>query len=216
MFCQHCGAQLQEGAKFCVECGAMTERQEAVARVPGTLRIFRKDTGTIFKTSIYIDGELKDSISNGKTVAFMLQPGVHNLELKTKNMADFSYQITIDEGIVTEFRFQLAMGMTKGSHKMLGISNVGSNMEHAPAPINRMDRKAPGRSCPKCGGEMNMQTVSESRKAGCGTILLYIVLCLTIFGILIVIPLALRRKTETVTYAVCQSCGYRQIVSRSK
>ena len=67
-----------------------------------------------------------------------------------------------------------------------------------------------GPVCPRCGGPMTYQTVTESRKAGCLTVLLYIILALTIFGLLIVIPLALRRKTTTVTYATCQHCGYRQ------
>ena len=65
-------------------------------------------------------------------------------------------------------------------------------------------------TCPKCKGEnVQIQTVSESRKTGCLTIILYIILACTILGLLIVIPLLLRRKTETVTYAVCQNCGHR-------
>lgn len=68
------------------------------------------------------------------------------------------------------------------------------------------------RICPKCGGAMTIQTVAESKKAGCFTVLLYILLTVTILGILIVIVLVLRKKTETVTYAVCQSCGYRERV----
>lgn len=64
--------------------------------------------------------------------------------------------------------------------------------------------------CPKCKSEnVQIQTVSESRKTGCLTILLHIILACTILGLLIVIPLLLRRKTETVTYAVCQDCGHR-------
>lgn len=64
--------------------------------------------------------------------------------------------------------------------------------------------------CPKCKSEnVQIQTVSESRKTGCLTILLYILLACTILGLLIVIPLLLRRKTETVTYAVCQDCGHK-------
>ena len=47
-----------------------------------------------------------------------------------------------------------------------------------------------------------------------GTVLLYILLFITILGWLILIPLLLRKKTETVTYAVCQSCGYQKVISR--
>lgn len=64
--------------------------------------------------------------------------------------------------------------------------------------------------CPKCHNDnIQYQTVSESKNTGCLTVILYILLALTICGLLIVIPLLLRKKTETVTYAVCQSCGYR-------
>lgn len=69
-------------------------------------------------------------------------------------------------------------------------------------------------TCPKCKSEnIQFQTVTEARKTGCLTIILYILLACTILGLLIVIPLMLRRKTETVTYAVCQNCGYRWKVS---
>lgn len=66
------------------------------------------------------------------------------------------------------------------------------------------------KQCPHCHGtNIQYQTVTESKKTGCLTILLYILLACTILGLLIVIPLALRKKTETVTYAVCQDCGKR-------
>lgn len=66
------------------------------------------------------------------------------------------------------------------------------------------------KKCPHCQGtNIQYQTVTESRKAGCLTVLLYILLACTVLGLLIVIPLLLRKKTETVTYAVCQDCGKR-------
>lgn len=68
-------------------------------------------------------------------------------------------------------------------------------------------------SCPKCGSQaVQFQTVTESKKTGCFTILVYIILAVTIVGWVILIPLMLRKKTETVTYAVCQSCGLRRRV----
>lgn len=72
------------------------------------------------------------------------------------------------------------------------------------------EEKPTGKPCPKCGKHsIQYQTVTESRKTGCGTIILYILLACTILGLFIVIPLMLRKKTETVTYAVCQNCGHR-------
>lgn len=65
-------------------------------------------------------------------------------------------------------------------------------------------------TCPKCKSEnIVFQTVSEQKSTGCLTVILYILLACTILGLLIVIPLMLRKKTETVTYAVCQNCGHR-------
>lgn len=100
------------------------------------------------------------------------------------------------------------------------LRDINTRLDHAPEPMPQMNQygfTGPGmhysglRSdrCPRCGGQLTFQTFIESRKTGCFTIFLYILLCITILGILIVIPLVLRKKTETVTYAVCQSCGYR-------
>ena len=61
--------------------------------------------------------------------------------------------------------------------------------------------------CPRCGGPMVIQTMAESRNAGCLTVLCYFILAITLVGILILIPLLLRKKTHTVTYATCQQCG---------
>ena len=66
------------------------------------------------------------------------------------------------------------------------------------------------RMCPKCKSHnIKYQTVSESVPTGCFTVIIYILLAITIFGLLIVIPLMLRKKTEAVTYAVCQDCGHK-------
>lgn len=66
------------------------------------------------------------------------------------------------------------------------------------------------RMCAKCKSyNIKYQTVSESVPTGCFTVILYILLSLTILGLLIVVPLMLRKKTEAVTYAVCQDCGHK-------
>lgn len=65
-------------------------------------------------------------------------------------------------------------------------------------------------TCRKCGSNnISYQTVTESKKAGCGTLIVYFILAISVLGWLILIPLFLRKKNETVTYAVCQGCGNR-------
>lgn len=81
----------------------------------------------------------------------------------------------------------------------------------SPAAAKSPMKKLP--PCPKCGGQLTVQTVVEDNPAGCGLILFYILLAVTILGLLILVPMLMRKKTETVTYAVCQSCGYRARVS---
>lgn len=95
----------------------------------------------------------------------------------------------------------------------------------APAPVQSPAAATPARAapapapakktftCPKCGGTMTVQTVVEDNPAGCGTIIMYVILAITILGLLVLIPMLMRKKTETVTYAVCQNCGYRARVA---
>lgn len=79
-----------------------------------------------------------------------------------------------------------------------------------PIIIQAQPQTPNSRPCPKCKGRnVQFQTVTESKKAGCLKVLLYIILAISIFGWLILIPVLTRKKTKTVTYGVCQSCGYR-------
>lgn len=64
-------------------------------------------------------------------------------------------------------------------------------------------------TCPRCGGhDVLFQTVSEKKTAGCGTYIFYILLAFTIFGLLIVIPLMLRKDDTVKSRVVCKNCGY--------
>lgn len=65
--------------------------------------------------------------------------------------------------------------------------------------------------CPKCGSNnMQVQAVAEMKKRGCLTILLYIILiCIPVIGWIGLFFLLRGRKSKTVTYAVCQKCGYK-------
>jgi len=63
--------------------------------------------------------------------------------------------------------------------------------------------------CPKCGNnDIAISTYQETKPRGCLTIVLYLLLALTLLGLLIVIPLLLRGKqSETVTTCICKKCG---------
>ncbi len=62
--------------------------------------------------------------------------------------------------------------------------------------------------CPKCGNDdVAISTYQESRDVGCFTVALYILLAVTILGLLIVIPLMLRNRSKTVTMCICKNCG---------
>ncbi|HIR03148.1 MAG: hypothetical protein U0M23_03815 [Acutalibacteraceae bacterium] len=65
--------------------------------------------------------------------------------------------------------------------------------------------------CPNCGGsEFTMQAVAEMQKRGCLTVLLYIILILIpVIGWIVLAFLLRGRKSKTVTYAICQKCGYK-------
>ena len=63
--------------------------------------------------------------------------------------------------------------------------------------------------CPRCGGKMLPQTVAEMKRRGCLTIIFWLLLCVISLGIIPLIFLIRGRKSKTITYMVCQRCGYR-------
>ncbi len=67
--------------------------------------------------------------------------------------------------------------------------------------------------CPRCNGPMIAQTVAEQDSAGCFTIFLYILLALTVLGLLVLVPILLSKHTVNRTYAVCTRCGHRVYIS---
>lgn len=79
-----------------------------------------------------------------------------------------------------------------------------------PTSNNQKTINKPKRICPKCHSEnIAYQTVTEQKKTGCLMVLVYIFLAISCIGWLILIPLLARKKDQAVTYAICQSCGYR-------
>ena len=65
-------------------------------------------------------------------------------------------------------------------------------------------------TCPKCGNQMQIQAVSEVKRRGIFTALLYLILILIpVIGWIILISLMRGQKSQVKTFAVCQTCGYR-------
>ena len=66
-------------------------------------------------------------------------------------------------------------------------------------------------TCPRCGSHnVNLSAVAEQQKRGCLSVLLIIILLfIPIIGWIAIFMLLRGRKSETVTYAICQSCGNR-------
>lgn len=65
-------------------------------------------------------------------------------------------------------------------------------------------------TCPKCGNQMQIQAVSEVKRRGIFTALLYLFLILIpVIGWIILISLMRGQKSQVKMLAVCQTCGYR-------
>lgn len=66
--------------------------------------------------------------------------------------------------------------------------------------------------CQRCGSKnVQVQAVSEVKSRGCLTVFFYLVLlCIPVLGWIALFFLIKGRKSKTVSYAVCQNCGYRR------
>lgn len=90
-FCEHCGAELDAGAKFCNSCGNAVEEtiSQNIAPVSAgnattTIELFRKWRWVdfLFAANVFVDGIQVGKLSNGQTKIFEVTPGVHKLQLK--------------------------------------------------------------------------------------------------------------------------------------
>ena len=224
MYCQNCGAKLNDGAKFCHECGAPCSsnntreiQAEQVEPIPLRIERTRSGGGIAVAVQVFIDGEHVGTVKYGDELNVFVLPGQHHIHTKMKGSGSGEDDFYIPEDAINaEYVFRIT-GLnchservrfhTDGSRESINVSRTETR---AAAPARTAGQKI----CPSCGGSMTIQTVTEAKKTGCGTILLYILLAVTVLGLLIVIPLALRNKTETVTYSVCQNCGYRTRIGR--
>ncbi len=206
MFCQNCGQELSSDAKFCWKCGKPTHQaSQNNAAQNGFLVIKRKSNPrNTAPAEIWINGSKARIIQDGETVTLTLHPAFYSVVIEQVGQESLTYSVEVRGGETKTLLYEpAASSMTRS------VSAPAS----APAPV--AFGRYGTRTCPRCGGLMTTHMLTESRKAGCGTVLLYFLLACTILGLFIVIPLALRKKTETVTYVVCQSCGYQREISRT-
>ena len=99
--------------------------------------------------------------------------------------------------------------MPDQSYDYNGLYNAPDSNASSTTPARR-------RACDRCRGtNISYQVVSEEIPTGIGATILYVILSVTILGLLIVIPLMLRKRTRTVTYAVCQDCGHRWVIQQN-
>lgn len=229
MYCSNCGAKLNDGAKFCHACGKPISSVSAVETVPPLpdpepvlLRIerARSGVGVAVGVDIFIDDDPAGSVKYGSEIYVYVLPGRHTISTVMNVGRRTTDTIFIpDDATEAEYVFRIS-GLDAHSERVRFYANGTAPADNpAPAqasyyPAASTRSRGPGKVCPRCGGSMAIQTVTEGKPAGCGTILLYILLAITVLGLLIVIPLALRNKTRTVTYSVCQNCGYRNKIGR--
>ncbi len=216
--CPECGREISDKASACPHCGCPLEREPETATF-----ILNRESKAYFcavKYEVYLDYQFWSIMKNGDRLSETLICGDHHLKLVDKNnfnkvVYDDDFYLP-EEGLVLSFSAAMKIAMNQRPYSAKSSSSEATRSTPAArvAPVvskpTAQTNASNGRTCPRCGGPMAIQTISESRKSGCGTILLYVLLALTIFGLLIVIPLMLRKKTETVTYAVCQQCGYKR------
>lgn len=214
-YCSNCGQEIVSGAKFCSNCGSAVSSESAPITVAQTGSIvFQRmpsPAAKLMKTKVIINGIIEAELHEDEVYTARLPYGNHTVELKAAGNPSAIIHFSIDDKHPhTQFPFKLnAMGKPVfwGDQSQDGFSSaLGSSRSIDRA--SSLDRSA--RKCPRCGGAMTVQMVSEPNKAGCFTYLLYILLAITILGLLILIPLLLRNKTKNATYAICQNCGYKK------
>lgn len=209
MFCPNCGAEISTPGKFCPECGKpVVTTGEPESRKPryGDIRIDRDKSDPLQSRaySVIVDGESWGKIKRGDCIKKNVRCGRHTIRI-------------IDR---TGFRPTLvnrAFNVTPAGVWFFLYNSTGTLTESVLYPeLIEESVVAPGpgggseRLCPRCGGTMTVQSVTEANRAGCLTTLWYIFLFVSVIGWLVLIPLLLRSETKSATYAICQSCGYKE------
>jgi predicted RNA-binding Zn-ribbon protein involved in translation (DUF1610 family) len=99
--------------------------------------------------------------------------------------------------------------------EMIGNSCPNCGTSTAARPKKSLYTSMKAKRCPKCRSkDVSFQRFTEEKKSGCLTYLWYILLTFTCFGLFIVLPLGLRNRTKSGTYAICNNCGHTWKVSK--
>lgn len=218
--CKECGNEISDKAQTCPRCGCPIIEEPKFAEF-----ILKREKATFFcavRYEVYIDGQNVGIIKNGETIKEVLPCGSHHLEILDKNNFNrnvYGNNFYLGTSGIT-MSFSAAMNITMREFQNAPSNNINEQpgtihksfaADHYNSQTSRANFGS-GMRCPRCGGLMTIQTVSEARNAGCATVLFYILLAVTILGLLVLIPILLRKKTKTVSYHVCQRCGYKKRV----
>ena len=171
---------------------------------PSTLKIIRPYNQWYNRSCIVnLDGKEIAKLSNNRFVEQSVSPGNHTISIFLFGKQIGSCEIIVNEGEEKAICLNILQNGEQCTFEEK--DDLDANIVDISKTLSNT-----GNVCPNCGGIMTFQTVSEREELGCGMILLCILLAATVVG-LIILLLILRKKT--VTYAVCQSCGYRKKVN---
>lgn len=227
MYCRYCGSLISDDSKFCENCGnrIAAERVEvpkdtALEVIPtaenileedpyipfGNMKTYKEisDRALLVGVLIIFAGFIIAVI--GAVIASDTAMGLGCVSILVGVIATaivmLYYYSKLTEVEKEVFKKDYANAYKIGKKKTSKISKQYTNQNNV--PVSK-------RICSKCHSDnIQYQTLTEKKPMGCGTLLWYFFLFVTLIGWFILIPLFFSNKRqETVTYAVCQNCGHR-------
>lgn len=217
--CPECGKEISDKAKSCPHCGYPIESKETVIEETAPIEYgdFSIDCGDFAKLSkhvynVYIDKHFWNTLERNTEKTDRLSFGEHKIKIvdKTSGVTVYKGTICLDDDYP-----QVCCYFNPKTNLLEYIEDAANEFvaDFVEDDCDEVyETRRQGAVCPKCGGHMTMTTVTEDKHAGCGTVLLYIILATFTLGLFLIL-LLLRKKSEAVTYAVCDCCGYRRRVS---
>lgn len=123
MFCNKCGAEVDNTAKFCNECGATIEGAPA-----GTASIvFRRDgslAASLVPTKVFLDNNLVGSLGVGEEMTITTTVGKHRVDFNVMGgNGGGEVEITSEHQNI-KVVFKVAMGMITAKPKIISIQNL--------------------------------------------------------------------------------------------